>query len=130
MHARHFIAWGFVLGLLELILPACAVSVDSAARDEDEATADAQQEDEAPIDVTARFLCKGLDVVECMIRCADQGTPCRARRKHPKNTAAGGGDLYACRTSAPRSCDYQYANGDRCYFYQKPDFFLCRHNHG
>jgi hypothetical protein len=128
MHARHFIAWGFVLGLVAFLVPACAATVDSAASEE--ATSEAQQEDEAPIDLTKRIICTGRDVVECMIMCAQEGTPCTAQRKHPKNAALGKGDLYACRTAYPRSCDYRYTNGDRCYFYQKPDFFLCRHNHG
>ncbi len=129
MHARYIAAWVPVLGLLALLAPACVVTVDSAAPEE--VLAETQQSAvEDPIDVTARFMCTGLDVVECMIKCADAGTPCRPRREHPKNDAAGKGDLYACRTSYPRSCDYQYSNGDRCYFFQKPDYFLCRHNHG
>lgn len=113
MHARRFVAWGFVLGLIALLVPACAVTVDSADT-EQEVTAETQQSAvEDPIDVSARLICERLDVVECMIECGKAGTPCRARREHPKNDAAGEGDLYACRTSYPRSCDYRYSNGDR-----------------
>lgn len=130
MHARHFIAWGFVFGLVPLLVSACAATVDGA-EPEQEISAETQQSIvEDPIDVTARFMCKGLDVVECMIECGKAGTPCTPQIKHPKDASLGRGDLYACRTSYPRSCDYRYSNGDRCYFMQKPDYFLCRHNHG
>ena len=103
MHTRHFVAWGFLLGLGALFIPACAVAVDNAESEAEEVTMQVQKKDEAPIDVTARFMCKGLNVVECMIRCADQGTACKPTQKHPKKPGAGYGDLYACRTSAPRS---------------------------
>jgi hypothetical protein len=129
MLTRYFITWGFVLGLMVLFAPACVARVDSA-EPEEETTAEASQKDDAPIDVTARFTCERLDVVECMIRCADQGTACRPRRKHPKKAAAGDGDLYACRTSPPRSCDYRYANGDRCFFYKSPDYNWCVYSGG
>ena len=119
MLARYILAWGVVFGLVALLVPACAASIDSAAPEEAR-TAEAQQKDEAPIDVTKRFMCKGLDIVECMIRCADQGTACKPRRKHPYKAAAGYGDLYACRTEAPRSCDYRYANGGRCSSTRSP----------
>jgi len=125
MHTRHFVAWGFLLGLVALLVPACAVTVDNAESEAEEATAQVWQKIEAPIDVTARFMCKGLDAVECMIRCADQGTACKPRQKHPKKAGAGDGDLYACRTSPPRSCDYRYANGDRCFFFKNPDYNWC-----
>jgi hypothetical protein len=98
---------------------------------EEERTSEAHQStDEAPIDITKRFMCTGLNVVDCMMRCAIEGTPCTPRRAHPHNPSIGSGDLYACRTDDPRSCDYRYSNGDRCYFYKNPDRALCRHNHG
>lgn len=131
MHTRYIAVWVPVFSLLAVLAPACAATVDSTEPEEEERSAETHQSaDEAPIDITKRFMCKRLDVVDCMIRCAIEGTACTPRRKHPKNDSIGSGDLYACRTDSPKSCDYRYANGDRCYFYQKPDFFLCRHNHG
>ena len=130
MHTRYIAVWVPVFGLLALLAPACVATMDSAEPEEDERAAEARQKDDAPIDVTARFMCKGLDVVECMIKCAQKGTACTPRQKHPKNAAAGNGDLFACRTSPPRSCEYRYANGDRCFFFKNPDYTWCLHTGG
>lgn len=120
MHARHLVTAALLLGMLTIVAPACVVAPEEDIADDTEALADSD-----PIDVTARFMCKGLNVVECMIRCADQGTACRPQRQHPHNASAGKGDLYACRTSAPRSCDYLYSNGDRCFFFTSPPMVRC-----
>ena len=128
MHARYIGAWGFVVGLVALLAPACTAAMDSTAP-ENARTAEVQEAD-APIDLTKRFVCKGLDIVDCMMRCGQEGTACTPRRKHPHNAAAGDGDLYACRTSWPKSCDYRFANGDRCFFFQKPEMIRCLHTGG
>jgi hypothetical protein len=65
-----------------------------------------------------------------MIKCAEEGTACRPRREHPHNPSAGKGDLYACRTSSQRSCDYRYANGDRCFFFTSPNMVRYLHHGG
>lgn len=131
MHTHAIAVSVPVFGLLALLVPACAATVGRPELEEEEPTAETHQgANEAPIDITKRFMCTRLDVVDCMIRCAIEGTACTPRHKHPYNPSSGSGDLYACRTDDPRSCDYRYSNGDRCYFYKNPDRILCRHNHG
>jgi len=125
MHARHLVTAALLLGLVSILASACIVAPQEDIAADAEALADSD-----PVDVTARFMCKGLGVVECMIQCAQQGTPCRPRREHPHNASAGKGDLYACRTSAPRSCDYLYSNGDRCFFFTDPTMVRCLHRGG
>jgi hypothetical protein len=61
--------------------------------------------------------CKGLglDVVECMIRCAEAGIPCTPRLAHPRKVDAGEGDLFRCgQLGSRKSCTYSYSNGDAC----------------
>lgn len=126
MHGHHVLVGSLALGALAVLGPACSATTDDPVSPED-VTEDAEAIDYPdPIDVTARIVCKrpGID---CMMVCANAGTSCAGRRPHPKSPGVGSGDLYACRTSAPLSCDYRYANGDRCYFYQAPSFVLCRH---
>ena len=127
MHAHHFVASGFALGMLALLVPACAASVDTVPEESEKIASTADAVNEPPIDVTARIVCKGLNVVQCMIRCSDAGTACFKQRIHPHNPAVGNGDLFACRTSTPRSCDYRYPNGDLCYFFKSPAYEWCRH---
>lgn len=68
-----------------------------------------------PLDIWLN--CKGLDAVQCMEKCADAGAPCAPRRKHPKKSDGGWGDLYMCKTGEPSHvCSYYYANGDECIF--------------
>jgi hypothetical protein len=44
MHARYFVAWGFVFGLVALLASACVATVDSTAPEEDIGTdAEAQE---------------------------------------------------------------------------------------
>ena len=59
--------------------------------------------------------CKGLDVVDCMIRCGEAGIPCRPQLRHPYKSEAGNGDLYRCAEwGGKNSCSYHYENGDSC----------------
>jgi hypothetical protein len=72
---------------------------------------------EAPEALTA-INCKlrGLDVVECMIQCAQAGFPCTPKLRHPRKVDAGYGDLIGCGEALSRkTCVYEYTNGDRCY---------------
>jgi hypothetical protein len=62
--------------------------------------------------------CKGLDVVDCMMKCAEAGAACTPRRKHPNKPEAGPGDLYRCKNGYPtHTCSYLYSNGDECIFF-------------
>ncbi|MFO0761272.1 MAG: hypothetical protein U0359_32635 [Byssovorax sp.] len=59
-----------------------------------------------------------LDPVECMIRCAEAGRVCRARREHPYKSNVGWGDLFNCKNGQPtNTCSYNYPNGDTCIFF-------------
>ncbi len=127
MHARHVVAGGFTLGTLALLVPACA-TLEETIPGEDEIASATDAIDEPPIDVTARIVCKGLGAVACMIKCSYAGTACFKQRIHPHNPAVGNGNLFACRTSTPRSCDYRYPNGDLCYFFKTPAYEWCRHS--
>lgn len=50
---------------------------------------------------------------------------CFTRVEHPNKPDVGIGDLYACRTTTPRSCDYKLANGETCVFFKHPNTVLC-----
>ncbi len=63
MHARHLVTAALLLGMLTIVAPACVVAPEEDIADDAEALADSD-----PIDVTARFVCKGLDVVECRFK--------------------------------------------------------------
>jgi hypothetical protein len=72
--------------------------------------------------------CKGLNAVDCMIKCAQSGVACTGKEKHPYMPNVGYGDLYMCKTGWPTStCSYYYSNGDECVFFKTPvgRFPLC-----
>jgi hypothetical protein len=63
--------------------------------------------------------CRGLDVVECMIKCAQEGAPCTPRERHPYKAEGGWGDLYMCKNGVPSQvCSYYYSSGDECAFFK------------
>ncbi len=117
MHVRYLVALTIAAIPLSLLVPACVVPADDV-----ESVEQVAEVDDAS---SSRFDCRGLNPVDCMMRCAQMGTACRAARPHPTNGAVGSGDLFACRTALLKSCDYRYSNGDRCSFFKPFDQALC-----
>lgn len=71
------------------------------------------REDPEPLDTVIN--CKGLNNVDCMMRCGQAGVACSPVLKHPYKEAGGKGDLYMCKTGFPtKTCSYYYTNGDEC----------------
>ena len=74
---------------------------------------------------------RGLDVVECMIQCAQAGYPCTPQLRHPKKVDGGVGDLMGCGDLLSRkTCIYDYANGDRCYVLENYPWIPCSYPGG
>ena len=87
-----------------------------AAGDGDSACSDPCEECPTPAD--AWLNCRGLNALDCMVKCAEAGVSCAARRPHPYKPEAGLGDLYMCKNGAPTNvCSYYYSNGDECVFF-------------
>lgn len=62
--------------------------------------------------------CKKSDRgIPCMMKCADEGISCAAKRPHPTDRNVGDGELGQCRRrSVVNSCWYHYPNGQLCVF--------------
>ena len=109
MHARHFIACGFVFGLVALLASACVATVDSTAPEEDIGT-DAEAQDAFKF-----VVCKGNHFA-CMAECARAGVTCGPAASHPQKPNVGLGYLFGCVTTGRRACAFRYPNGDKCFY--------------
>lgn len=59
--------------------------------------------------------CKGMNNVDCMMKCAMIGVSCVPIQRHPRKANVPPGELFACKNGTPTSvCSYRYTNGDVC----------------
>ncbi len=79
---------------------------------------------DGPIEPAKRIICSG-GAEACVKQCHYASIACFTRVEHPSKPDVGIGDLYACRTATPRSCDYRFANGETCVFFKHPNTVLC-----
>ncbi|WP_437276167.1 hypothetical protein WME90_33655 [Sorangium sp. So ce375] len=118
--------------LVILFYAACSVAPETEAEDNagvEEPPTDTTEEE--PVAVGAQELdwwvhCKNLDSVECMIKCAEAGVPCRPSYKHPYKDNAGNGDLTGCIKKPKEVCVYHYSsNGDGCFLVRNTGRAYC-----
>ena len=68
--------------------------------------------------------CRGMNPVDCMMKCGQAGAACTPIRKHPNKPEAGIGELYMCKNGGLTStCSYHYANGDECVWFRPFGWF-------
>lgn len=122
MHARHGL-WILVLLTCALLGPGCAGLAESSATDEEDATSEDGLRD-GPVESTKRIVCRG-STDDCVKQCHYAGVACFTRIEHPYKPEVGTGDLFACRTTDNKSCEYKYPNGEVCRFFKHPHTVLC-----
>ena len=120
MHARYA-AVVLAFGSLAVLAPACVGVASEVA--EEEAAEDAALRD-GPVEPMKRIVCRG-GPDECVKQCHYAGVACFTRVEHPYRPEVGIGGLYACRTTAPKSCDYKFPNGETCVFFKHPNKVFC-----
>lgn len=124
MHFRHVLVGSLALGALATLVTACVGTVEGhdPSAEEDAVSQDGLRD--GPIEPAKRIICSG-DADACVRQCHYAGVACLTRVEHPSKPDVGIGDLYACRTTTPRSCDYKFANGETCAFFKHPNTVLC-----
>ncbi|XXY53424.1 hypothetical protein WME91_20035 [Sorangium sp. So ce269] len=131
-----------VVPLAVLFYAACSVAPEAEAADNasvEESPANTAGEEESPASTTNEessgvsaqelnwvVACKKRDPVECMIRCAEAGVPCRPSYKHPYKSNAGNGNLTGCIKKPKEVCAYHYpSNGDGCFVTRGTGRVIC-----
>lgn len=121
-----------VVPLAVLFYAACSVAPEAEAGDDasvEESPTYTAEAEESPTEATEdeavaedaqelKWLvsCRKLDRVECMIKCAEAGVPCRPSHDHPYKRDAGDGNLVGCIKEPKEICVYHYpSNGDGCF---------------
>ncbi|MFS8065981.1 MAG: hypothetical protein ACMG6S_06385 [Byssovorax sp.] len=112
-------------GSLAVLVPACA-GVAPEVMEEDDAAQEELRDGPREVEPSKRIVCGGGGPEACMKQCHYAGTACFTRVEHPHRPEVGIGDLYACRVTMPKSCDYRFPSGETCTFFKHPNRVFCR----
>lgn len=103
MHVRRVLVGSLPPGALAILVPACVGTVDGLDPSAEENAVSQEGLRDGPIEPAKRIICSGgAD------QCHYAGVACFTRVEHPNKPDVGIGDLHACRTTTPRSCDYRF----------------------